>query len=123
MPLRPFPFTSFETRNTGVTLEIEPLIAPGGEMIELRLAPEIVSLLRMDVWVEHKDEWGEASLRMPTFETLRLSTATTLENGKFGLLGVLTPTDPKGGLMTERKLMLFVKADILTVEVPAKEKK
>ncbi|HWB61376.1 MAG TPA: Amuc_1098 family type IV pilus outer membrane protein, partial [Chthoniobacteraceae bacterium] len=32
----------FETRNTGVTLEVEPVIGPDGETIDLNLAPQVV---------------------------------------------------------------------------------
>ena len=34
--------TAFETRNTGVTLEVEPVIGPDGETIDLNLAPQVV---------------------------------------------------------------------------------
>src|SRR5438046_9765631 len=31
---------TFETRNTGVTLEVEPVVGPGGVTIDLNLGPE-----------------------------------------------------------------------------------
>jgi general secretion pathway protein D len=122
LPLRPSSGTAFETRNTGVTLVAEARHDDGDKIIDLRLAPEIVNPLRLEEWMEHKDEWGDASQRMPIFESLRVSTGILLENGKWGFVGMLTPTDPTGGLVTERKLMLFVKADIIPIEVPGKEK-
>lgn len=117
--VRPHTPTSFETRNLGVTLEIEA--THHGQLIDLRIAPEIGNHLGLHTWLEHKDQWGDASIRTPVFETLRTSTGVTLEDGKFGMLGVLTPMKPEGGLMTERKLMLFVKADIISIEIPNEE--
>jgi len=34
--------TAFETRNTGVTLEVEPVIGPDGYTIDLNLVPQVV---------------------------------------------------------------------------------
>ena len=34
--------TNFETRNTGVTLEVEPVVGPDGMTIDLNLAPQVV---------------------------------------------------------------------------------
>src|SRR5438876_11735017 len=33
---------SFETRNTGVTLEVEPVVGPDGQTIDLNLVPQVV---------------------------------------------------------------------------------
>jgi len=33
---------SFETRNTGVTLEVEPIVGPDGQTIDLNLVPQVV---------------------------------------------------------------------------------
>ncbi|HAO94705.1 MAG TPA: type II and III secretion system protein, partial [Verrucomicrobiales bacterium] len=41
-PVTPATPTAFETRNTGVTLEIEPNLGPNEYVIDLRFAPEIV---------------------------------------------------------------------------------
>src|SRR5438105_12996646 len=34
--------TAFETRNTGVTLEVEPVVGPDGTTIDLNLVPQVV---------------------------------------------------------------------------------
>ena len=41
-PVTPTTPTAFETRNTGVTLEVEPVIGPDGQTIDLNLAPQVV---------------------------------------------------------------------------------
>ena len=33
---------TFETRNTGVTLEVEPVVGPDGVTIDLNLVPQVV---------------------------------------------------------------------------------
>lgn len=41
-PVTPTTPTAFETRNTGVTLEVEPTVGPDGYTIDLNLAPQVV---------------------------------------------------------------------------------
>src|SRR3954467_11874324 len=42
VPVTPTTPTPFETRNTGVTLEVEPVIGPDGVTIDLNLVPQVV---------------------------------------------------------------------------------
>jgi general secretion pathway protein D len=42
IPVTPTTPTGFETRNTGVTLEVEPVVGPDGVTIDLNLAPQVV---------------------------------------------------------------------------------
>ncbi|MEP6673383.1 MAG: Amuc_1098 family type IV pilus outer membrane protein, partial [Chthoniobacter sp.] len=41
-PVTPTTPTAFETRNTGVTLEVEPVVGPDGYTIDLNLVPQVV---------------------------------------------------------------------------------
>src|SRR4030095_9326548 len=41
-PVTPTTPTGFETRNTGVTLEVEPVVGPDGYTIDLSLVPQVV---------------------------------------------------------------------------------
>ena len=41
-PVTPTTPTAFETRNTGVTLEVEPTVGPDGYTIDLNLVPQVV---------------------------------------------------------------------------------
>jgi general secretion pathway protein D len=41
-PVTPTTPTTFETRNTGVTLEVEPVIGPDSYTIDLSLVPQVV---------------------------------------------------------------------------------
>ena len=42
VPVTPTTPTHFETRNTGVTLEVEPVVGPDGVTIDLNLVPQVV---------------------------------------------------------------------------------
>lgn len=42
IPITPTTPTAFETRNTGVTLEVEPVVGPDGITIDLNLVPQVV---------------------------------------------------------------------------------
>ncbi len=110
--LRPFDFTSFETRNTGVTLEIEPTVAPGGKIVDLRLSLDMVERASLTTWTEFRDEWGDASVRMPVFDSKRFSNSMTLADGVFELWNVFNPKPVAVPAVTTR-MMVFVCADVL----------
>lgn len=113
-PLRPeLLYYAYETRNVGTTLEIEPTLSEDGQIIDLRFVPEWVRLDRLDTVMEHHDKWGEASLRMPVFETWRTNTAVTLMAGKFELVSVITPKPQQPAPAVTRKLLVFVRADVI----------
>ena len=103
--------TAFETRNVGVTLEIEPNVRPDRGVIDLRIAPEIVDLLGLVTWQEYRDQWGNSDLRMPIFESLRTSQGMELVPGRHALMGLLSPKKRKG--KEEEKVLLFVKATLV----------
>jgi hypothetical protein len=105
-------YLSFEPRNTGVTFEVLASTTSNG-MIELRLAPEIVTQVRMENWMEHVDQWGDASMRMPIFECLRFTSSITLKPGKFEFTSALSHKMNAQGPVVQRKVLVFVRADLL----------
>lgn len=114
-PWRPFPFSAFESRNFGLSLAIEPTSDERGQIIDLRIAPEWVTLDRFKTVMEHHDRWGEASLRMPVFETWRAITSVTLQPGKFELLSVITPKKQAHPPAVANRILWFVRADLIRV--------
>jgi hypothetical protein len=89
--------TSFETRNLGVTLEIEPTIAPDGKAIGLSLCPQHVSLLRMQkAEIEDKKSGRKVVVEQPEFVTNKVTTSITVQDGDTTLLGVFKVPEPKG---------------------------
>lgn len=106
--------TAFDTRNTGVTFEVEATSTADG-MIDLRLIPEIVTRLRLETSMEHVDQWGDASIRMPIYETMRFNTSISVRSGKFELVSALTPKASTQVPSVSRKILVFVRADVLPV--------
>jgi hypothetical protein len=108
--------TSFEVRNVGSTLEIEPTVGADGKFIDLRFAPELLWHHGNTTWQERKDVLGNISkIEVPDFYTVRLSTSLTLTPGAYALAGVVTPRSGSGAADLARKVMVFVKADVLMV--------
>lgn len=106
---------AFETRNTGTTLEIEPTVDETGQLIDLRFIPEIVDVSRLETIKKYTDEWGDASYRQPIFETWRSNTDVTLVPGKFELAATITPKPADLVPATLRKILVFVRCDVLPV--------
>ena len=110
-PVTPATPTSFETRNTGVTLEIEPTLGGNDFTIDLRFAPDIVEFegfvnYGSPIQSPATDFLGnpttvtitENRIEMPVFSSRRVTTALTIYDGY---------TVAVGGLMRE---------DVQTVE-------
>ena len=106
--------TAFDTRNIGSTLKIEPTLGSDGKLIDLRLVPEIVYHVGNRVWAEWKGEHGNSPIQMPTFYSLRINTGLFLTDGKTMLAAALSPKNQNGVADFTRKLMVFVKADVVT---------
>lgn len=106
--------TSFETRNTGTTLEIEPTIGGGNRLVDLRVSFEMIDLASLTTWTEFRDQWGDASVRMPVFDSKRLTTSISLANGVFELLNVYNAKPVAVPAVTTR-MMVFVRAEVVPV--------
>lgn len=104
-PVTPATPTAFETRNTGVTLEIEPTIGDNNFLIDLRFVPEIVEFEGFINYGSPISSGGtdalgnpiqivitENRIEMPVFSTRRVSTSLTIYDGY---------TVAVGGLMRE----------------------
>jgi general secretion pathway protein D len=104
-PVTPATPTAFETRNTGVTLEIEPTIGANDLVIDLRFVPEIVEFegfinYGSPIQSPASDFLGnpttvtitENRIEMPVFSSRRVNTSLTIYDGY---------TVAVGGLMRE----------------------
>ncbi len=108
--------TSFETRNVGSALESEPTTGDSGRIIDLRFAPELSWKTGRTVWQERKDPLGNVSkIEVPQIYSIQVTTALTLNDGEYVLAGIATPKDQNGDSDFSRKIMVFVKADTLSV--------
>ena len=109
--------TAFETRNTGVTLEIQPTIGENNYTIDLSFAPEIVEFegfinYGSPIQSPGTDALGnpvtltltENRIEMPVFSVRKVTTALTIYDGY---------TVTVGGLMTEQVQNVEDKVPIL----------
>lgn len=104
-PVTPATPTAFETRNTGVTLEVEPTLGDDGYTIDLRFAPEIVDFEGFINYGSPIQTSGQNALgnpvqititdnriEMPVFSSRNVNTGLTIYDGH---------TVAVGGLMRE----------------------
>lgn len=109
--------TAFDTRNCGNTLEVEPILLDEGKLIRLHLVPEMVWHTGNTVWQDLKDGLGNLSnIQMPDFYSLRLNTTITCPNRQYVLAAALSPKNDKGEVDSSRKVMVFVKCEVLAPE-------
>ena len=106
-------WTAFETHVVGTTLEIEAGVLEGEPFVELGLAPEFASRLRLETMREYRDWRGDSSVRMPIYETWRTITKLTLRNGRFSLVSVFSPKRRQAAPFVDSRVLLFVRADVL----------
>ncbi len=105
-PVTPATPTAFDTRNTGVTLEIEPTIAENDFVVELRFVPEIVEFegfinYGSPIQSPSTDALGnpvtsvitENRIEMPVFSARRVNTALTIYDGYTVAVGGLIRED------------------------------
>ncbi len=116
-PVTPATPTAFDTRNTGVTLEIEPNIGENNFVIDLRFVPEIVEFegfinYGSPIQSPGTDALGnpvtsvitENRIEMPVFSARRVNTSLTIYDGY---------TVAVGGLIREDVQMIEDKVPIL----------
>lgn len=95
--------TAFETRNAGVTLEIETILDPTEKAIDAQLCAQHVQLLGWDPTTVEENGKTTTRLPQPRFHTNKVSTAISTESGRRHLIGVFRSGDNKD----ETELFLF----------------
>lgn len=106
-------FPVFETQNAGITFDAELTIDADRPVVDLRVSPEFAQRLKLETWLEHKDQWGDASLRMPIYEKWATNSSLTLQSGKSELVSVITPEAQPPAPAVSRRVLLFVRADVI----------
>ena len=91
--------TAFETRNLGLTLEIETVMHPEGAICDLMVAAEFNSYGEISTYGQ-----GVNQTTMPKIESQRINSAVTCELNKPLLLGTMSrpPFSKNGEDLTER---------------------
>jgi hypothetical protein len=106
---------AWETRNLGSTLEIEPTIGENDKIIDLRLLPTLVYHSGNRVWHEETKDKDTYKIQMPDFYKIQFDTSTTLITGQPFLISAVSPKNEKGDADFTKKVLIFVRADVLTV--------
>jgi len=114
--------TAFETRNLGVTVEVDPVLGADDRTIDLNLAPEIVYLADEESWGTHREGGSEVEIRMPIIYTMKMTTQVAVVAGEYFFLGAQSPLNEETRRVdTERRVMMFLKIDLLHVGLPLDE--
>jgi general secretion pathway protein D len=100
--------TAFETRNLGVTLEVEPIIGPDGYTIDLNLSPEVVEFdgfinygspifgpefVAVPVPAVASRVLTDNVINQPIFSTRKVTTSVSIWDGQTVALGGLVRED------------------------------
>ena len=104
IPVTPANPTAFETRNTGVTLEVDPVLGADEFTIDLSLSPEVVEFdgfinYGTPIFSGGTDILGRSTLMtsnrilMPVFSTRKVTTQVTIWDGQTIAIGGLIRED------------------------------
>lgn len=101
---------SAETKNVGVTVEVDTVLSETGGALDVNLAAEYSSYFGKDVLhrVLVHGEW-KPNVTMPRFYTMQPTTQLALPMNTPILVAVMSPPDEKGWTDPSRKVLLFVK--------------
>jgi Bacterial type II and III secretion system protein len=90
--------SAFETRNTGITLEVEPVLSQEG-LIDLTLIPSLTEFEGFVSYQGGKTQKGETipvnGFSQPIFDTTKIPTSVTLRPGQTLLLGDFPKLEPQ----------------------------
>jgi general secretion pathway protein D len=105
-PITPTTPTTFTTRNTGVTLSVEPTIGPDGYTVDLQVLPEVVEFegfinYGSPIYTTSVNALGmpsrsvitENEIKQPIFSTRRVETSVSIVDGQTVVLGGLMRED------------------------------
>lgn len=113
--------SNFKVRNVGTTLEVDPVLGADERTIDLSLSPEIVYLAGHEEYGVYVEGDSEVVAVMPNFYTMKVTTQVSMIKGEYCFAGVQSPLETEDGVTDrERKVMVFLKADVLYVGLPVK---
>ncbi len=106
-PVTPTTPTAFETRNTGVTLEVEPTVGPDGYTIDLNLVPQVVEFegfinygspitssgINLLTGASTQNVITPNVINQPIFSTRKVTTSVSVFDGSTVVLGGLMRED------------------------------
>lgn len=109
------PAITYETRNIGDTLELEPVLGPDGMTIDLNLVPQTARYLG------ERTLGGNDSVKQPIIEVGKVTTSLSVRDGHPVLLGTVHPPLANGfpGQQKEQRVWLeFLTVNLIRAEAP-----
>ena len=104
---------AWDTRNLGSTLEVEAVLYEDTGAVDMRFAAEVVRHVKNWVWYEWNGKHGASPAQMPVFTVLSCSQSVFVMPGQPLLAAALTPKGPDGMADASRKIMVFVKCELI----------
>ena len=101
---------AFETRNCGLTIEVEPTLSQDQKVVDFRVVPEHVTFVGREKWGQ-----GISETEMPLFDSQQISTGVSTSPGSPCLLGTITkPQIPRPEENSARRIWFaFMTVDIV----------
>lgn len=116
LPIGAYTPTAFEMRNLGSEVTLEPVASNEWDLVDLIIESELDWHTGNKSWAENKDALGNIhKVEMPDFYSMNLTTTITCIPGQHVLVAALSPKDAEGKMDADRKVMVFVKCDVLPV--------
>lgn len=109
--------SAFETRNVGITLEVDPVLGSDNWILDLNMAPEIVELTGYDHWPP-ENELPMFTVSMPRFYSMKITTQVTMVRGRYTFVGTTRPHKPAVEGRKKPIVLNFVRADVGGVALP-----
>lgn len=106
--------TAFEMRPIGSKLEVDPVISADGKEVDVSLSFEHTCHTGDAVHQEiASGSTRIATMKQPTFYSMKVLTAVTIMNESTVLAGILVPKDRKGETDPTRRVLCLVRATIV----------
>lgn len=108
--------SAWERRNLGSTLEVEVLFDHDSGTVDLWFDAEVVRHVKNWIWFEWHGKRGTCHIQTPIFHTLSCKQSVFLIPGQPLLASTLTPKGQDGMPDPSRKIMVFVKCDLVPTD-------
>jgi beta-lactamase regulating signal transducer with metallopeptidase domain len=129
--------SAFETRNVGVTLEVNPTVSPDRRGIDLEVVPQVVeltgfnrlgpggstTLVKVPRGAVPDVKAGPGEILQPIFSSRKITTNVAIFDGQTIVLGNLRKddeVDEDGKPIEPRQLLIFITAQIVDPSVPVR---
>ena len=112
-PISSFVPLAYETKELGSSVEADVALRQDGRTITATVFPLWSALTRWESLGKYKDANAEVEMRMPRISNLRIKSQFLLTDGVPMLVGVFSQSAPDGATDPARKILLFLRVDVL----------